>query len=65
VIERLRTEGDESVQTLALVGYLEDVQDMALRPPAVPLEDFEPHLGERSALDWRRLIAVWSGPTPP
>jgi hypothetical protein len=65
VIERLRTEGDEYVQTLAWVGYLEDVQNVALRPPAVPLGDFEPYLGEQSARDWHRLIAEWSGQTPP
>jgi hypothetical protein len=61
VIERLRRKGDEYVQTLAWVGYLEDVQNVALRAPSVPLEDFEPYLGEQSARDWHRLIAEWSG----
>jgi len=65
VMERLRTEGDDYVQTLAWAGYIEDVQNAALRPPAVPLEAFEPYLADQSARDWHRLIAEWSRKTPP
>jgi hypothetical protein len=44
---------------------LEDVQNVALRSPALRLQESEPYLGEQSTRDWHRLIAVWSGQTPP
>jgi hypothetical protein len=66
VIERLTVDGDQYVRNLAMIGYLEDVQNCAIRDPIVRPEDFERYLGPESTINWHRLNAMWAGePLPP
>lgn len=57
VIERLHMEGDEYVQNLAVVGYLEDIQNFAFDyfDPAT----FVPYLGPASLKSWNELNVFW------
>jgi hypothetical protein len=60
VIERLNVEGDDYVRELATVGYLEDIQNAALRND-VDLAEFVPYLGPESRSLWDDLMVFWHG----
>lgn len=60
VIERLLTQGDAEVQTLATVGILESIQNVWGNAGVDP-EQFAPVLGPQGAAEWRALNAFWSG----
>lgn len=61
VVERMHLEGDDYVRELATIGYLEDLQNAALRHPGCAPEQLEPLLGPGSRRWWRGLDAFWSG----
>ena len=64
-IERGLEEGDESAQTLLVVGFLEDLQAEAIRD-ATPEESFDPDLftqwmGPKTTEAWRALLTACKG----
>lgn len=62
LVERAIEEGDAYVQELAVVGLLEDVQNLALQTSgAVRLIDLWTLLGPRSAKAWDELMSFWHG----
>jgi hypothetical protein len=64
VIEQLHTDGDEYVQELATIGYLEGIQTACSHTSDVRQEEFEPYLGPESRRWWRGLNAFLSGQAP-
>lgn len=64
VIEMLHTDGDEYVQGLATIGYLEGIQIACSHTADVRREEFESYLGPESRRWWRGLNAFWSGKIP-
>ncbi|MDO3412498.1 hypothetical protein QWJ34_22225 [Saccharibacillus sp. CPCC 101409] len=60
-VETLQTEGDQETKELAIVGFLEDLQNVILSSGSVQLEDFVPFLGPVSRSSWRQLIDYWDG----
>ena len=62
LIERLLVEGDDTVRQLAVVGVLEDVQNIASHR-SFGYGVFEPWLGEQSRQAWQWLEGVWKGKT--
>lgn len=64
VVERLHVEGDEYVQELATIGYLEDLQNALERHATLTYEDVLPLLGPESRRWWDSLERFWSGESP-
>lgn len=58
VIERLLLEGDDDVVTLAVVGYLEDIQTIAGNNALDPVV-FVPFLGPEGRKSWDEVNAFW------
>lgn len=62
VIERLAVEGDEYVTNLAVIGYLEGLQMMAVTGAGIdPEVTFRPLLGPVSERWWARINRFWDG----
>ncbi|MDQ2828787.1 MAG: hypothetical protein M3Y74_07040 [Chloroflexota bacterium] len=60
IIERLIVEGEDNVQGLAIVGVLEDLQNIAANTNVDP-EKFLPWLGPKSGIAWAWLNQLWEG----
>ncbi|MCI0357958.1 MAG: hypothetical protein L0211_05720 [Planctomycetaceae bacterium] len=58
VLERCLIEGDQNAQELAVVGIIEDIQNIALHRPFGPLVFYE-WLGPSSRVAWDELCAFW------
>ncbi|MCP3974170.1 MAG: hypothetical protein GY720_06730 [bacterium] len=63
VIERLLIEGDDYVEELAAIGFLEDIENFAGHGGVDP-KVFEPFLLRASWRWWRGLERFWSGSQP-
>jgi hypothetical protein len=57
-VERLQLEGEHYVQEAAIVGLLEDLQNLNLHTTTQP-EQFRPFLEPESAAAWDELYAFW------
>jgi hypothetical protein len=64
VVERLHLEGDDYVQELATIGYLEDFQNALDRHPALTHDDVLLLLGKESRKWWRAVERFWAGESP-
>jgi hypothetical protein len=60
VIERLVNEGDEDAQTLAVIGFMEGLQNVAGHA-GIDYQVFVPYLGPGSLTAWNELIDFWNG----
>ena len=60
LLERLIVEGSPHVRELAIVGVLEDVQNIASHY-SFGFKVFEPWLGKESSQAWGSLLAAWKG----
>ena len=61
-IERLAIEGDDYVQNLAVIGYIEGFQMMTVTSFGLdPERDFRPWLRPVSASWWQRVNRFWDG----
>jgi hypothetical protein len=58
VVERLLEHGDDETQTIAVVGILESLQNVAGNRGHDP-EIFLPSLGPRTATEWENLNESW------
>src|SRR5262245_36781213 len=61
LIERMVAEGDDHVENLATVGFLEDLQNGNMHPPGSSPEAFVPYMRPRSLWWWGELNRSWSG----
>lgn len=61
VVERLHVEGDQYVQELATIGYLEDFQAAVQRRPGLSYNDVLPLLGAESRKWWEAVERFWTG----
>lgn len=59
VVERWIVEGDDYVRNAAIVGLIEDLQNLDLHRVTRP-EDFLPWLGPQSASWWKKVDAFWT-----
>jgi hypothetical protein len=57
-IERVQLEGEHYVREAAVVGLLEDLQNLNLHTATEP-EHFRPFLGPESVAAWDELYAFW------
>jgi len=57
-VERLQTEGEHYVYEAAVVGLLEDLQNLNLHDRTEP-EQFRPYLGAESSKAWDELYDFW------
>ena len=64
VLERLHLEGDDYVQELATIGYLEDFQNALDRHPSLTYDDVLPLLGPESRKWWDAVERFWTGESP-
>ena len=64
LIEGWLTGGDDYTRTLAVTGFLEDLQNGALHRGTRP-DDFHPMLGARAREAWDQLNGFWSIPWKP
>jgi hypothetical protein len=60
VIERLHNEGNSYVKEAAIVGLLEDLQNLILNHPTMELEQFERFLFPETMRYWYKVIAFWN-----
>ena len=58
-VERLQIEGEDYVREAAVVGLLEDLQNLNLHSTTEP-EQFRPFLGVESASAWDELYVLWN-----
>jgi hypothetical protein len=66
VIERLICEGDDYVQNLGVIGYVEGFQMMTVTAAGLdPDSDFRPYLRPKSEESWEALNQAWTQPPPP
>jgi hypothetical protein len=64
VIERLVRDGDEYTSNLAVIGYLEGLQMVAVTGRGLdPERESRPWLGPESERWWLRIIRLWDGET--
>ena len=62
VIERLVLEGDDYVQNLAIIGYLEGMQMMTVTGAGLdPETDFRPFCTPTLDMWWDRINRFWAG----
>jgi hypothetical protein len=61
LIERLVAEGDDYVENLATVGFLEDLQNGNMHPTGSSPDVFVPYLRPRSLWWWDELNLDWTG----
>lgn len=62
VLERLVLEGDDYVQNLAIIGYLEGMQMMTVTGAALdPETDFRPFCTATLDTWWDRINRFWAG----
>lgn len=61
VIERMHVEGDDYVQELATIGYLEAIQGAVERAQGCDIGGFVGLLGPESSRWWQGLDEFWSG----
>lgn len=62
VLERLLLEGDQYVQNLAVIGYVEGFQMMTVTAAGLsPEDDFRPWLGHEAERWWERVNRFWEG----
>ena len=59
-VERLILEGDPEVRSLATIGFLEDVQNIASWQP-FGNKVFRPYLGPASLAAWEEIEEIWRG----
>jgi len=57
-VERLQLEGEHYVREAAIVGLLEDLQNLNLHTATAP-DQFRPFLGPESAAAWDELYEFW------
>ncbi len=57
-VERLQLDGEHFVREAAIVGLLEDLQNLNLHTATEP-EQFRPFLGPKSAAAWDELYGFW------
>ena len=57
-VERLQEEGEHYVSEAAVIGLLEDLQNLNLHTVTEP-EQFRPFLGPKSVEAWDELYAFW------
>ncbi|MDY3554403.1 hypothetical protein R5W24_003525 [Gemmata sp. JC717] len=58
-VERLQAEGEHYVREAAIVGLLEDLQNLNLHAGGTEPEQFRPFLGPESAAAWDELYVLW------
>lgn len=58
-VERLQIDGEHYVQEAAVVGLLEDLQNMNLQDAGTEPEKLRPFLGPLSAGAWDELYGFW------
>jgi hypothetical protein len=58
-VERLQVEGEHYVREAAVVGLLEDLQNLNLHEHGTDPEQFRPFLGPESAAAWDELYGFW------
>jgi hypothetical protein len=58
-VERLQVEGEHYVREAAIVGLLEDLQNLNLHEHGTEPEQFRPFLGPESAVAWDELYRFW------
>ena len=63
VVERFHFEGNDYVQNAAVIGLLEDVQNIAGNRK-IDREVFVPYLRPMSVAWWQSLNRFWSGESP-
>ena len=64
LIERFHLEGEDYVEELATIGFLEDLQNRNLHPASSAPDDFLPYLGPVSRWWWDELMLFWSSKLP-
>jgi hypothetical protein len=71
-VERQLEDGDDQVQNWVVIGFFEDVQNIASYcrgecGSRIHYNDFELWLGPKSLVEWNALIEFWHGerPKPP
>ncbi len=60
LVERMLIKGDEEVRSLASIGLLEDLQNIASWQP-FGMNVFLPWLGPKSQMAWNEILAMWVG----
>lgn len=63
LVELWINDGDKYVRELAIVGFIEDMQNSNLHVDTRP-EDFERFLGPASAIFWNKVNRFWSHREP-
>lgn len=63
LIERWIAEGDKYVHDMAIVGFIEDLQNANLHDGTQP-EDFKEFLGPLSVRAWQKVDRFWSKSEP-
>ncbi len=58
-VERLQVEGEHYVREAAIVGLLEDLQNLNLYAGGTEPEQFRPFLGPQSVAAWDELYVFW------
>ena len=58
-VERLQVEGEPYVQEAAVVGLLEDLQNLHLHEGDTEPEQFRQYLGPKSVVAWDELYVLW------